>query len=209
MLDESGSDLRRENPALGILRRVHRRALLLIALILATSAAGAFAATRGSRQRAVDVKALPVPAAVRASSVYRDCSKVDAVAYFQDNPCQTFVLLTSEHSRSALAFWNAETRYIRGVGWRHSAAQLVDYDGADSGLATRGESWVSPDGRACAYIATLKTGVSAERKAVFPYDPYDIPRGVYTFYRTARAAKAAQTLWVRLRPSNRGGHCIG
>jgi hypothetical protein len=87
--------------------------------------------------------------------------------------------------------------------------QLVDYDAANSGMAKASESWVEPAEHACAYVTTDRSGVAAERKALFPYDPYDNPHGVYVFYRKARTAEPRETLWVRLRPPNRGGHCIG
>jgi hypothetical protein len=135
--------------------------------------------------------------------------KIDSVAYFADNPCQTFVLLESKRFVSAREFWTAQTRGMRTSGWRHSARQLVDYDGAKSGMASLSESWVAPDHLACAYVTTDGKGVAAETHALFPYDPYDIPHGLYVFYRKAKAAKRSETLWVRLRPPNRGGRCIG
>ena len=98
---------------------------------------------------------------------------------------------------------------MRLSGWHHSAPQLIDYDGAQSGMATLAESWVAPAHKACAYVATDQTGVAAEAKALFPSDPYDIPHGVYAFHRRAKAAVRSETLWVRLRPPNRDRRCIG
>jgi hypothetical protein len=192
-----------------ILPHMRRGWLLLVGLFLVAGAGAAFAIHRGPDQAEVSADALPVVATAHKAGVYVDCSKVDSVAYFADNPCQTFVLLTSKHFRSAVEFWAAETRAMRISGWRHSAPQLVDYDGANSDMASLSESWVSPAHRACAYVATGRKGVVTEAQALFPYDPYDIPHGVYVFYRTARAAKPSETLWVRLRPPNPGGRCIG
>jgi hypothetical protein len=187
---------------------VRRRVLFLIGLLAVTGSAAAFSATRRSGQPQVSADALPLMATAHVSTVYVDCSKVNAVAYFNDNPCETFLLLAGTRYRSASAFWNAETHRLRVAGWRHSAAQAVDYDVGD-GMATRNQSWVSRDGHACAYIATVTRGAGAEAPAIFPADPYDIPSGVYAFYRKARTANPTDTLWVRLRSPNRDGRCIG
>jgi hypothetical protein len=188
---------------------VRRWGSWLLGLVLLVGGIAGFALARGSSQPEVSVNALPTAATVRETAIYVDCSKVNSVAYFSDNPCQTFVLLTSRRFGSATRFLTAETRHMTRSGWRHSAAQLVDYDGANSGMASRTESWVAPGHRACAYVATDQDGVAAEAKALSPYDPYDIPHGVYVFYRKAKAANPRQTLWVRLRPPNHGGRCIG
>ncbi len=43
--------------------------------------------------------------------------------------------------------------------------------------------------------------------AFFPYAPYDIPRGLYRFYRFAQSADRARTLWVHLIPGyDKNGH---
>lgn len=187
---------------------MRRRVLVLIGLLVVSGSAASFAATRGSGQPRVSADALPLVATAQVSAEFVDCSKVNAVAYFNDNPCETFLLLASQRYRSASALWNAEAHRLRVAGWRHSAAQAVDYD-AGGGMATRNQSWVSRDGHACAYIATVTSGAAAEARGIFPADPYDIPSGVYAFYRKARTANPTDTLWVRLRPPNRGGHCIG
>jgi hypothetical protein len=180
-----------------------------VVLIVVAGAAAAFAATRGPDQPEVSVDALPEVTTANQAAVYVDCSKINGLAYFSDNPCQTFLLLQSSHFSSAAAFWDAEQRQMRRSGWRHSAAQLVDYDGAHGGMAGDSESWVSPAHDVCAYVTTRQHGVAAETRELFPYDPYDVPHGVYGFYRTARATTSGEALWVRLRPPNRGGHCIG
>ncbi len=180
-----------------------RWGLVLIGLALLVGAGFAFAASRGSDQPEVGADVLPVVALAHRADVYGDCSKVNGVAYFSENPCQTFVLIESDHFGSALEFWEAETRVLRMAGWRHSAPQLVDYDGSNDGMARRNESWVLRAQRACAYVATDRMGVVAERPSLFPYDPYDIPHGLYVFYRRAKAVTRGQTLWVRLRPQIR------
>jgi hypothetical protein len=160
--------------------------LVVIGCVVLAGAGVAFAATRGNDQPEVAADALPSPAGAHRANDFVDCSRINAVAYFADNPCQTFVLLKSNHFSSAGAFWAAETHKLTLSGWRHSAPQLVDYDAANSGMASRGESWVAPSHRACAYVATDRNGVAAEKQSLFPADPYDIPHGVYVFYRKAR-----------------------
>ena len=190
-------------------RRVRRAVVLLVIASVAGGAAAVFAAMRGAGQPQVAARALPIVRSAHESDVYVDCSKINDVAYFADNPCETFVLLASEHFRSAERFWAAEVRRMDAAGWRHSAPQVVDYDGEAGHLARLSESWVSPDHHACAYVATLPRGLAAEKREIFPRDPYDIPAGVYDFYRQAVKARANRALWVRLRPPNKhGGHCI-
>jgi hypothetical protein len=126
----------------------------------------------------------------------------DAVSYDPRNPCQTFVLLHSNRFNSAGAFLDAEARQLRTAGWRHPSTSLpVDYDNGFAGMATGSESWVGPGHRACAYVTIAKTGIAAEAKGLFPYDPYNQPHRVLDFYREAKAANASQTLWVRLQPA--------
>jgi hypothetical protein len=165
--------------------------------------------SRRGTQPQVHIDALPLVATAGVSTSFVDCSKIDAVTYSPDNPCQTFVLLTSEHFSSASAFWTAETRAMKIAGWRHSARQPPDYDGAYRRLASRRQSWVAPAQRACAYITTDRAGVAAEEHALFQYDPNDNPRGLYVYYHRAKAAARNVTLWVRLRPPNHGGRCVG
>jgi hypothetical protein len=125
------------------------------------------------------------------AAVYVDCSKINSVAYFPDNPCQTFLLLQSDHFTSAVEFLGAEMRQMSLSGWHHTAPQPVDYDGAAGGTATLSQSWVSPDHRACAYVATDRIGVAAEARELFPYDPHNQPQGVLDFYRTGRSPPPA------------------
>lgn len=153
--------------------------------------------------------ALPIVLTAHRTHIYVDCSRVDSVAYFNDNPCQTFELVSSDRFGSAEEFWAAETRRMRDAGWHHSAPQVVDYDSSDNGMASRADSWVVRGHRtACAYVVTDREGMAAEAKALFPYDPYDNPHGVYVFYSRAKVANPKDTLWVRLRPPNRDGRCI-
>ena len=168
-----------------------------------------FAVSRGAHQPKVAADALPLVAAAHRADVYVDCSKINSVTYDTHNPCETFVLLGSKHFGSATKFWAAETQAMKLAGWHHSAPQVVDYDGTDSGMASRRESWVSPRHRACAYVTTDARGVAAEKRALFPYDPNDNPHGVYVFYRRAKKAQRTEALWVRLRPPNADGRCIG
>jgi hypothetical protein len=193
----------------GAIRSRRRLWLLLAIAIVAGGAAVAYAVTRSSDQPEVSAEVLPVVSPAHETNVYVDCSKINSVAYFPDNPCQTFLLVQSDHFGSASELLTAESRQLSRSGWRHSSLQLVDYDGVTGGMATLSQSWVSPDHRACAYVTTDRVGVAAEGRELFPYDQYNQPHGVLDFYRTAKAANPSQTLWVRLRPPNRGGRCIG
>lgn len=183
--------------------------MVLVGLILVAGAALALTVTRGSDQAQVDADVLPAASGTYEAAVYVDCSKVNGVAYFSDNPCETFVLLESRHAGTAGRLRDAEVRRLRIADWRHSSPQLVDYDSVAGGTASLSQSWVSPDGRDCAYIAGVLEGLTAERREIFPREPADIPRGVYDFYQRATRAQPSRSLWVRLRPANPGGRCIG
>ena len=190
--------------------RSGRRLWLLLAIVTVAGGAGvAYAVTRGSDQPEVSAHVLPVVSPAHETNVYVDCSKINSVAYFPDNPCQTFFVVQSNHFGSALELLTAESRQLSRSGWRHGSAQLVDYDGATGGMVTISQSWVSPNHRGCAYITTDRAGVAAEARELFPYDPSNQPHGVLDFYRTAKAANPNHALSVRLRPPNPGGRCIG
>lgn len=166
-----------------------------------------YLAVRPPAQARVSVDALPVVRGAHVMASYLDCSKISSVAYFADNPCETFVLLAGDHFRSDTALLSAQTRRMGAVGWRNSAPQPTDFDGAGP-MASVNASWAAPGDRACAYLATARDGAAAEAKGLFPYDPYNQPRGVLDFYRKATAADGTAALWVRLRPPNTGGHCV-
>jgi hypothetical protein len=181
-------------------------ALLIVLLAVGTAI---YLLTRSSDQPQVGADVLPVIAKAQRAAAYTDCSRVNSVAYFPGNPCQTFVLIESTRFRSAAAFLAAETRQMIASGWHHSAPQPVDYDGAYGNMASATQSWAARDHRACAYVASVRAGVSAETPEIFPRRSYDVPQGVYDFYRAAKAANPDETLWVRLRPPNTGGRCVG
>ena len=188
----------------------HRRWLWFgfVITIGLTGVAVTYAVTR-SDQPEVDADVLPVVDTASQAASFVDCSKTNSLAYFSDNPCETFLLLRSNHFGSAAKLLAAETRRLAVASWGHSAPQEVDYDGGADGMAALGESWVSPDHHACAYVTTVGRGVAAERREIFPWDPYNWPHGVLDFYRHASAIKNQPALWVRLRPPNHGGHCVG
>jgi hypothetical protein len=182
--------------------------VVVIAVLVAVLAVTYFV-TRSSDQARVGADGLPTVAEAQQAAAYVDCSKISSIAYFSNNPCQTFVLLESDHFSSAEEFLAAESRQLMAKGWRHSDPQPVDFDGGHGGLASPSQSWGAPANRVCAYVATARGGVAAETREIFPQDPYDVPQGVYDFYWTAKAASTRQALWVRLRPPNDDGRCVG
>jgi hypothetical protein len=193
---------------MGAVRNRPRLWLSLAVVVVVAGAAIAYLIISSPKQPEVNADVLPVVPTAREAAGYVDCSKINSVAYFADNPCQTFVLVTSDEFRSAMELLDAEVRHLGVVGWRHSDAQPVDDDGATGGMATVSQSWVAPDRRACAYVTTDAMGVAEEARELFPYDPYNQPPGVLTFYRHARSVRARPVLWVRLTASA-SGRCVG
>lgn len=168
----------------------------------------AFLIGRPAQQPEVSADVLPLASTLRRAAIFIDCSKTNSFAYFPDNPCQTFVLLKSREFASAEGVLATEARHLKVSGWHHSAAQPVDYDGAAGAMAALSQSWVAPDRRTCAYVATDAIGTAAEGHDLFPYDPHNQPYGVLAFYRRAQADRSELALWIRLRPAS-NGHCAG
>ncbi|MEI4920520.1 hypothetical protein Q8G81_33710, partial [Klebsiella pneumoniae] len=79
-------------------------AWLVVPLVIVLLVAGTlvYLVTRSSGQLEVGADVLPMVPAAQQAAVYFDCSKPNVVAYFPDNPCQTFVLLESQRFGSAL-----------------------------------------------------------------------------------------------------------
>jgi hypothetical protein len=143
---------------------------------------------------------LPIVADANQSAVYVDCSKVNSLAYFPQNPCQTFVLIRSQRFASSSSLLDAETARLRVAGWRHpTLPPPIDYD-VGNATAPVVDSWLAPEHHACAYIATDHAAVTAEGKELIPFDRYDDPHEMLVFYETAKAAAPHEALWVRLRP---------
>ncbi|MGO9793372.1 MAG: hypothetical protein ACLP8S_28735 [Solirubrobacteraceae bacterium] len=181
---------------------MRQRWALAIAVVVVVAGLVVVAVLRSGRsnQREVSADELPVVAGAYGDAVFVDCSPINDIAYFANNPCETFVLVRSHHFGSASAFLGAEARRLLSAGWRHpSIAPPVDYN-AGGATASLSNSWFSPQHRACAYVDTVRDGVAAEHTGLFPYDPYNQPAGVLSFYRTAKAAAPDRALWVRLRP---------
>jgi hypothetical protein len=153
-----------------------------------------------SDQAQVSADMFPIVEGARESAVFVDCSKVNALAYFPHNPCDTFVLLRSDQFASQQVFLAAEASRLRAAGWRHPRiAPPIDYDVGDA-AAPLDQSWFAPGHCVCAYVATAAAAVAAEGQGLLPFDPYDNPHGMLDFYETARAAQSGRALWVRLRP---------
>jgi hypothetical protein len=156
--------------------------------------------TRPPGQARVNPNLLPTTSTAHRAATYLDCSKINAVTYDPHNPCQTFLLLETGRFRSPASFLEAEAGRLRAAGWRHATEPIpVDPDNG-SGSGSLSESWVAPGHRACAYVTTVRRGLATEAQGLFPYDPYNQPRGVLDFYRKAKADDGAVALWVRLEP---------
>lgn len=176
-----------------------RRLVAVLLLLVAGIGVGTYLALR-SEQAEVGAGVLPLVPGGRAVLTFVDCSKVNSLAYFAHNPCETFVLVRGQHFRSATGLLSAEAATLRAAGWRHPGIEPpIDYDVGDA-MAPLQDSWYSPDGRACAYIATDHAAVAAEGRELIPFDRYDNPAGMLSFYRAADSAQGGQNLWVRLRP---------
>lgn len=163
----------------------------------------AYLETRPPGQLRVNAGVLPIVAGADRVATFVDCSKLDAITYIPENPCETFVLVADGRFPSAEGLLEAEARRLLSAGWRQTPAQLVDYDaGSDAReqTARRGESWMAPDHGGCAYVATAESGSTLEGRFLLPYDPYDGPRGLLDFYRRAKAMSTYPSLWIRLRP---------
>jgi hypothetical protein len=176
--------------------------------LLIAAAIGVVLASRSPAQARVSADLLPVVRSAHHIAAYVDCSKVGLVAYDEHRPCQTFLLLESGQLGTAQALLAAQDALLQRRGWRHpSAPVLVDMDGEGRSAAFN-ESWAAPGHQGCAYVTMGAVGVRAETGEIFPYDPYNTPRGVLDFYRTAktRAAASRPTLWVRLQPAYLHGH---
>lgn len=179
----------------------HTRLLAVLGLLLIVGGLIAYLLLRPSSDQAqASADALPIVAHARRSAIYVDCSKVNSLAYFEHNPCETFVLLRSDRFGSQAALLAAESDRLRAAGWLHpKIAPPIDYNVGDA-TASLDDSWFAPQHKACAYVATDQAAVAAEGRQLLPFDPYDNPRGMLDFYRTAEAARSDVTLWVRLRP---------
>jgi len=182
-------------------RTAHRVEWTCVALVVAAAAAAFYFVTRPSdHQPQVSVDLLPIADGARRVDTFVDCSKVNSLAYFTHNPCETFVLVRGSASGSAKALLRSESATLRGDGWVHPTLRpMADYDDVSSAMAPLQDSWVAPGSKVCAYIATARSGVRAEGKQFLPFDHADDPAGLLTFYNAARAARSGDVLWVRLR----------
>jgi hypothetical protein len=139
-----------------------------VALVVAAAAVAFYLVTRPSdHQPQVSVDLLPIADGARRIDTFVDCSKVNSLAYFTHNPCETFVLVrgSASGSGSAIALLRSEAATLRGDGWVHPTLRPVaDYDDVSSAMAPLRDSWVAPGSNACAYVATARAGVLAEGK---------------------------------------------
>jgi hypothetical protein len=166
--------------------RVHW--IVLASLVPVAAGALVFIENRAPGQREVDVGVLAITSAARIATSFVDCTKVNTVSYEAHQPCQDFVLLVDRRAGSLQAFYRSEEARLLGAGWRQTTRRLLLDNDTGTAPAPGGATWAAPRHRACADVITDAAGLAAERKAVFPYDPYDIPHGVYRFYREAKAA---------------------
>jgi hypothetical protein len=171
-----------------------------VVLIVIVGAVVAYLETRTPSQGRVSVSVLPLPGGARVESSYTDCSKVNSVTYDPHEPCQTFALDRDPRFASPQALYNAQLSRLHDVDWHVSPARLLVDNHTGLGYAPRSASWTAPRHQACAVVLTDLEGIAAERKALFPYDPYDIPGGLYRFYRRAQVADSTPTLWEAVIP---------
>jgi hypothetical protein len=177
-----------------------RPILALLGAAVAAAAVLTYTLSRTSGQAQVSADSLPVVAGAHRVAAFTDCSKVNSLAYFEDNPCETFVLLRGGQFTTQAAFLAAEARQLVASGWQHpTIAPPIDYN-VGGAMAAVENSWFAPKHAACGYVATDQAAVAAEASELIPFDRYDNPRGMLAFYRTAKAAQSENTLWVRLRP---------
>jgi len=171
-----------------------------VCLVLGGLAFGLHALLHTSDQAEVNAGALPIVDGAQQLATFTNCSRVNSLAYFAHNPCETFELLLDPRYGSQSALLNAEDHRLLAAGWLHPRIEpAVDYD-VGTAMAPIADSWYSPDHKVCAYIATDRSGVAAERQGFFPFDGWDEPEGLLGFYRAARAAQSRRIVWVRLRP---------
>ena len=137
-----------------------------LALAVAAAVVAFSFVTRSSdHQPRVSADLLPIAGGARSVDRFVDCSKVNSLAYFAHNPCETFVLVRGLDSGSATVLLRSEAATLRDDGWVHPALRPeADYDDVSSGTAPLQDSWVAPGSKACAYVATAKAGVRAEGK---------------------------------------------
>jgi hypothetical protein len=179
-------------------RRTGRIVLAASALLVAVAALVIYLATRPPDQKSLQASVLPLAAQAKVGTSFMDCSKVNGLAYFDHWPCQTFVLVHSSHFGTAQALDSAEQARLGAAGWHYSARGPipVDYDALGSANVPSSASWTGPGNSACAVILTDTAGAALEAEAILrPYDPYNQPQGLIAFYRVARGADRAETLW--------------
>lgn len=152
---------------------------------------------RDHEQPELPATVVPIARGAKRSRTYVDCTKVSTLAYFADNPCETFVLIHGSAEESARSLLTAESETLATHGWRHPALRpLVDYDHYDR-LAPKSEAWFSRDPRACVYVTIAKVAVRQLASSVrFGNTAADYR----AFYDALMAADAGSALFVRLRP---------
>jgi hypothetical protein len=172
----------------------------LLALLVSAVAVGLYLKSRPPGQGRVSVTVLPLPVGARVIHAYTDCSRINSVTYEPHEPCQTFALVSSAHFSTLRALYDAELSRLRNTGWRPAPSALLVDNHTGNDATSPAASWTEPHHQACAVVLTDSDAIAAERKAIFPYDPYDIPHGRYRFYRQATSENLTTTLWVGLIP---------
>ena len=172
----------------------------LLLVVLLPAAALLIHGLTGHHQVRVPMSAFPVVNGAAVGSNFIACAPADSAAYNPHNPCQTFLLLQGEKFGSSAELLAVEARLLTREGWHHAPGVVVDGDSPNLQMATRAETWRSRRAAACAYVTTVRRGVAAETKSIFPKDPHDIPQGVYDFLADAVRAQQLPAIWVRLQP---------
>jgi hypothetical protein len=177
----------------------------LLALAAVVTGVLVYLAFPHSDQARVSADTLPVAHGARRVSTYVDCSKIGAVAYNAQNPCETFVLVRDSRAVSTSQLLGIEDATLRNAGWRQGGVRIpADQNGVMGPSDRPSETWQAPNAKTCAYVTTVRRGVKAEHASLFPYVTQNQPAGVLRFDRTAQAARSTAALWVRLGPYSCG-----
>ena len=150
-------------------------------------------------QAQVPARAFPIAAGAARAAAFMDCSLVRAITYYQQNPCETFVLVTGARHQSNAKLLAAERSLLKRAGWqRPTTSPEVDRELATGPVAGRFETWIRVNANACAFVTTLRRGIANEERSLFPAG--NAPQRVHDLFAVARRDADRAALWIRLQP---------